>query len=166
MQEDREAMRALCHRYFATLFQSEVDAPDPGVLGDVHRKVTEDMNRELLLPFSYEEVKKALFSIGDFKAPGPDGMHAVSYKKFWDMFGDDLVKEVLDAVNKAEVPEGWNNTTVVLIPKVKNPTMVSQFHPISLCNVLYKVISKMPSLRLKNILPEVISDHQSAFFSE
>jgi hypothetical protein len=48
-----------------------------------------------------------------------------SIKKFWELLGDDLVKEVLEAVNTASIPNGWNNTMIVLIPKVNNPTMVS-----------------------------------------
>jgi hypothetical protein len=121
------------------------------------------MNQGLTAPFSCEEVKKALFQIGDLKAPGPDGMHAIFYKRFWDLLGDDLVKEVLDAVNSAKLPDGWNDTTVVLIPKVNNPTMVSQFRPISLCNVVCKVISKMLANRFRTTLSDVISDNQSVF---
>ena len=108
-------------------------------------------------------MKKALFSIGDLKAPGPDGLHAIFYKRFWSMLGDDLVKEVLHTVNTRVIPEGWNRTTIVLIPKVETPEKVSQFRPISLCNVVYKVISKMLANRLRGILPEIISEHQSAF---
>lgn len=121
------------------------------------------MNQLLLAPFSKEEVKKALFSIGDLKAPGPDGLHAIFFKRFWHLLEDDLVEEVLGAIQRAEVPVGWNDTTIVMIPKVDNPDKVTQFRPISLCNVVYKVISKMLSFRLKQILPEIISDHQSAF---
>ena len=73
------------------------------------------------------------------------------------------MKEVLAAVNTAQIPDGWNDTTIILIPKVNDPTLVSQFRPISLCNVVYKVISKLLANRLRGILSDVISDHQSAF---
>jgi hypothetical protein len=77
--------------------------------------------------------------------------------------GDDITSEVLQALNSGVIPEGWNDTTVVLIPKVDNPELITQFRPISLCNVIYKIISKMLASRLKEILPEVISPMQSAF---
>jgi hypothetical protein len=102
-------------------------------------------------------VKKALFSIGDLKAPGPDGLHAIFFTRFWNMLGDELIDEVLHAVNNETISEGWNDTTIVTIPKVDNPDRVAQFQPISLSNVVYKVISKVLSSRLKVILPYIIS---------
>jgi hypothetical protein len=121
------------------------------------------MNDNLLALFSAEDVKKAAFSIGDLKAPGPDGLHAVFYKRFWSLCGDEITQEVLQAMESANIPEGWNDTMVVLIPKVDNPESISQYCPISLCNVIYKIILKMLAQRLKIILPEVISPMQSAF---
>jgi hypothetical protein len=126
-------------------------------------RVTDLMNEKLLAPFTPEDVKKAAFSIWDFKAPGPDGLHAVFYKKFWNICGEDITKEVRPALNSSTIPEGWNDTTVVIIPKVNDPELVTQFRPISLCNVIYKIISKMLAGRLKEILPEIISPMQSAF---
>ena len=41
------------------------------------------------------------------------------------MLGDDLVDEVLAAINNAAIPDGWNDTTIVLIPKIDNPEMVA-----------------------------------------
>ena len=79
------------------------------------------------------------------------------------MLGEDLEKEVLDAINSAAILEGWNETTIVLIPKVDSPEKVTQFRPISLCNVVYKVISKILANRLMKILPDIVSCYQSAF---
>jgi hypothetical protein len=121
------------------------------------------MNEKLCSPFTAEDVKKAVFSIRDYKAPSPDGLHGVFYKKFWGLFGEDITNEILQALNTGQIPEGWNDTTVVLIPKLDHPELITQFRPISLCNVIYKIISKMMSLRLKEILPDIISPMQSAF---
>ena len=83
------------------------------------------MNVELMKPYTREEVKRAMYNIGDLKAPGPDGLHAVFYKRFWHIIGEDLIDEVLMAMNNRNIPEGWNNTTIVLIPKVKNPEVIT-----------------------------------------
>jgi hypothetical protein len=149
--------------YFSQLFTAEDTDQVQEVIDAVHPRVTPAMNEALLALFSPEEVKKALFDIGDLKAPGPDGLHAIFYKRFWHLLGDDLVHEVLSAVNSMSIPDGWNDTTIVLIPKIKVPEKVTQLRPISLCNVVYKIISKMFASRLKGLLPEIISPTQSAF---
>jgi hypothetical protein len=136
---------------------SEVDQVDPSMMEFFLPKITEQMNEKLLAPFSADDVRKASFSIGDYKAPGPDGLHAAFYKKIWNVCDDEITQEVLQAVNSGVIPDGWNDTTVVLIPKIDNPDLVTQYRPISLCNVIYKIISKMLALRLKGILPEVIA---------
>jgi hypothetical protein len=66
-------MCGVVYNYFSSLFTSEVFDPEEGVMADVHRLVTVGMNRELAAPFTTEEVNKALWSIGDLKALGPDG---------------------------------------------------------------------------------------------
>lgn len=61
------------------------------------------------------------------------------------------------------LPDGWHDTVIVLISEVYTPELISQYRPISLCNVLYKVILKMIALWLKRITDYVISPVQGAF---
>ena len=68
--------------YFTHLFTSEVQHIDQSLLQKVQRKVTDQMNNFLLTPYTADDVKNAVFSIGDLKAPGPDGLHAVFFKRY------------------------------------------------------------------------------------
>ena len=79
------------------------------------------------------------------------------------MCGEEITKAVLKIVRGEESPECINDTFLVLIPKVLNPTLLTQFRPIKLCNVLYKIASKVVAGRLKQILPDIISEEQSDF---
>jgi hypothetical protein len=74
-----------------------------------------------------------------------------------------LTEEVLQVLSGEPMPYGWNETAVVLIPKVEKPEKVTDLRPISLCNVMYKVISKVLFARLRLALPDIITPNQSAF---
>ena len=97
------------------------------------------------------------------KAPGPDGMSHLFYQHYGNLVGDDVCHSVLNFLNNASLPEHLNHTFIILIPKKKNPEYASEFRPISLCNVLYKIFSKVLANRLKRILPKIITKHQNAF---
>lgn len=66
-------------------------------------------------------------------------------------------------MNNCSLDEGINDSTIVLIPKTKNPYLITDFRPISICNVTGKVITKIIANRMKEILPHIISASQSAF---
>ena len=77
--------------------------------------------------------------------------------------GDEVCCVILDILNSGVVPHDMNLTHAVLIPKIKNPTCVTDFQPISLSNVLYKIISKVLANRLKIFLPLITGPTQSTF---
>mgnify|MGYP003702766345 CR=1 FL=1 len=152
--------------FYKQLFSSNGNQNSQVLLDVVSKKVTAAMNESLLSDFSREEVKEALDAIGDLKAPGPDGMPAGFYKSCWDIVGEKVTDEVMMVLNGGPIPEGWNEITIVLIPKMKNPELIKDLRPISLCNVSYKIVSEVLANRLKKILPDVISPVQSAFVPE
>uniref|UniRef100_A0A2N9G6K5 Reverse transcriptase domain-containing protein n=1 Tax=Fagus sylvatica TaxID=28930 RepID=A0A2N9G6K5_FAGSY len=125
--------------------------------------VTAEMNRSLIKEFTSAEVFKALKQMAPLKAPGPDGLPPVFFQKYWHLIGEDVTKAVLTCLNTGKILKAINHTHITLIPKVKNPEDVKEFRPISLCNVIYKLISKVLTNRLKSMLPHIVSESQSAF---
>lgn len=97
--EGSTALNPHISHYFEGLFASDMNGTDPDLLNKVIPRVSDAMNHSLLQPYSAEEVKKALFSIGDMKTPGTDGLHTIFFKKCWHLLGDSLTGEVLDAIN-------------------------------------------------------------------
>ena len=77
--------------------------------------------------------------------------------------GEDVTAVVLRVLNSGIVPESLNTTFISLIPKIKNPKKVLDFRPISLCNVIYKLISKVMANHLKKILAKSIQNSQNSF---
>ncbi|KAM6593181.1 hypothetical protein CsatA_000884 [Cannabis sativa] len=148
--------------YFKTLFSSGT-CNSLNVTTGISPTISEDHNTALLAPITDEEVKDALFQMHPDKSPGPDGMTPAFYQKCWHIVGKDVIKQVRSFFLFGSLPEGLNHTNIVLIPKKKNPSHMSDLRPIALCNVLYKVCSKVLANRLKVALPLVISDNQSAF---
>ena len=75
----------------------------------------------------------------------------------------DVVSVVKDFASKSHWPRGSNASFLYLVPKVENPQQLDEFRPISLVGCLYKIISKVLSLRLKKVISEVIDLRQSVF---
>lgn len=129
----------------------------------IQHKVSSAMNDELCREFTDEEIFNAMFQIGPLKAPGPDGFPARFFQRHWAVFKIEITAAVKLFFDTGVMPEGVNATTIVLIPKVDTPTRLTDFRPISLCNVIYKVIAKCLVNRLRPMLDELVSPVQSAF---
>jgi hypothetical protein len=110
-----------------------------------------------------EEIEVALFQMAPLKAPGPDGLNACFFQYNWPPMREEVCNVILDIFQSGVMPPDLNMTHIALIPTVKKPTSVTEFCPISLCNVLYKLISKVLANRLKLLLPQIIAPAQSAF---
>jgi hypothetical protein len=152
-QEEVESMS----RFFTNLFTAQEHTTPDIVTQFVQPKVNEVMNEKLDAPFSDQEIENALFMMHPSKSPGPDGFTAGFYIKHWDILKVDVCAAIRQFLEGGGMPENVNKTILVLIPKVKQPQDLTQYRPIALCNVLYKIASKALALRLRPVLDETIS---------
>lgn len=114
-------------------------------------------------PYIKAKVHEALKQMHPTKAPGPDGKFAVFYQTFWSIVGVDVENKILDILNNGGDVKSLNQTHFVLIPRKKKCVSLVDFRPISLCNVLYKLVPKVLANRLKKVIPLIIHESQSGF---
>ncbi|KAA3460843.1 reverse transcriptase [Gossypium australe] len=113
--------------------------------------ITQEDNEFLLALYRVDEIKVALEGMGPTKAPGADGFPAF------------VIAFCLGILNNNQEFGDFNNTNIVLIPKVPKPSHLVNFRPISLCSVIYKVVAKTIANRLQKIIDKCIDKVQSAF---
>ena len=129
-------------QYFQSIFQSSNPVEFDPILQRIEPKMTPLMNADLTRPFTALEVEQALKQMKPMSAPGPDGMPPIFYKSYWNIVGSDVIDATLSVLNTGIMPPNLNHTFITLIPKTKSPTNLKDYRPISLCNVIYKIISK------------------------
>jgi hypothetical protein len=156
-------MEALSAAFYRNLFKAQEVTTLEVVSRYIPRKVSDCMNESLTTEFSSEEVKRAVFMMHPNKSLGPGGFTTGFYQRHWELVGPDISTAALSFLNSGEMAEVVNSTIPILIPKVKDPQDLTHFRPISLCNVLYKIYSKVIANRLRTVLNELISEEQSAF---
>uniref|UniRef100_A0A2N9HXB0 Reverse transcriptase domain-containing protein n=1 Tax=Fagus sylvatica TaxID=28930 RepID=A0A2N9HXB0_FAGSY len=148
---------------FSTLFELS-NSPFPDELCNLLEPViSDDDNSYLCSVPSDEEIKETLFSMSSHKSPGPDGFSPLFFKHYWCFVNKEVVEAVKNFFQSGRLLKQLNHTFIALIPKVEGAASVNQFRPISLCNVIYKLISKILASRLKTMLPKFISPWQGAF---
>ncbi|CAL1387549.1 unnamed protein product [Linum trigynum] len=129
-------------------------------------KVTAEMNANLTANVLPDEVQRTVFSVGSKQDPGSDGFTGKFFKAFWDSVGGSVVEVVCSFFRTSRILRSFNHTWLTLIPKVDNVESVRQLFPISLCQFVYKIITKIMTERLAQILSNVISEGQNAFIRE
>lgn len=168
----QEQIAQTLHNYFTDIFasnrtnmgtESTTSPPCPNAdTTDDHQTRSSDMNYTDSKP-TIEELHQILKSMRNGASPGPDGLNAAFYKLAWPWIATDIYNLVIDFYNTAFMQPELNYTFLVLIPKKIQSIIPQDFRPISLCNVIYKLIAKSLANRLKPHLPNFIDQAQAAF---
>ncbi|KAJ0052838.1 hypothetical protein Pint_03233 [Pistacia integerrima] len=161
-----EEVSNLFQLFFQSLFSSSMPERIEDCIRVVKPVITPEMNNDLVKQISNEEVEKDVFNMNGLGSPRSDGFPAIFYQKHWMIIGPSVCATVRDAFCSGSWPQDFNATLIALIPKVKTPSKVSEFRPISLCNILYKILANVLANRPQKILPQIISPSQSAFIPD
>ncbi|KAL0380944.1 UNVERIFIED_CONTAM: hypothetical protein Sangu_0158700 [Sesamum angustifolium] len=118
---------------------------------------------QFLKAVTLAEVKTAIFQISDNKAPDPNGYTSCFFKKAWNIVGDLVCRAVMDFFRSGRMLRQLNHTIIALVPKSEHSPSVADYRPLSCCNVIYKVITKIIADRLSPALEQLIDSSQAAF---
>ena len=127
------------------------------------RCITSAHNQMLVAELTFQEFTTAVKQMHPDKSSGPDGLNPAFFQQFWPVLGKEVFMGCRDWLRNSSFPANLNDTNVVLIPKKNNACRMRDLRPIALCNVLYKILSKVLANRLKRILPHIITENQAAF---
>jgi hypothetical protein len=148
--------------HFRNVFTSSVSIIDADLLFLFDNCITTEENDYLCIIPSEQEIFSVLSNIGSTKALGSNGFTTLFYKKYWSIVKDVVLSSIWDFFENHHLQREQNHMFTTLIPKQLGAFYVHQFRPISLCNIIYKIISKILANKFKG-LHHFISPHQSAF---
>ncbi|XP_062166910.1 uncharacterized protein LOC133873195 [Alnus glutinosa] len=160
---DRSAIGDCFITHFKLLFTSSHPSPNEELLSLFDPVISAEDNLHLGSLPTESEIFASLKSLGRTKAPGPDGFTALFYVKYWDYIKNTVLLAIGNFFQNNNLLREQNHTFIALIPKRLGASSVHHYRPISLCNIIYKIISKLLANRLKPLLSKVISPFQTAF---
>lgn len=160
---DMNRIHGIAIEYFTSLFTTDRPTNFLEILQCVLTRVGEMDNNLLITPVTDVEIEMAIYQMHPTKSPGLDEFNAGFYHHHSETVEGVVIGMVKSFFSSGRMLKDLNHTNIVLICKVVHPTKMSHFRAISLCNVMYKIISKVLTNRLKRVFPKVISPNQSAF---
>jgi hypothetical protein len=134
-------------------------------------QIDDDQKAMLEEEFTPQEVKQAIQEANEISAPGPSGQTIVFFKLLYLAIPTVMTAALNQLVFVPHLQEAddyrWiRHRKVVYIPKVPQPSTPSDYRPLSMLEVLYKIPSRILAARLSRILPTVIGPHQHGFMAQ
>lgn len=165
--KDENGLGRLASNYFSSLFTDDCRTGDPILDENLLHCLPSPLNMEdndlIMTSVIEDEVRNIVFSMGAFKALSLDGFPLAFFQDHWDVVGSDVVLATKDFFRSGKLLKNFNSTSITLVPKIQESTLLKDFRPISLCNTIYKISSKVLVNRLKPFLDFLICPSQKGF---
>ena len=158
----------VCHNFYSSLYQQQREEGDSPYCfipdEDSPQLVSPEQQEDLAAEITLDEMFVALQGMKKGKAPGLDGLTVDFYKIFWEDVGPLLYESIKFAQNTGQLSISQKRGIIKLLPKKdKDPQFVPNLRPITLLNVDVKILTRALSIRLKNVLHEIVHSDQQAF---
>lgn len=165
LETQRDIEQESVNFYTKILNETEEDrARDTGAITrNIPKLVTPKHNAMLMSLIEREEVEEVVFQMEKGQAPGPDCFTIDFFQKCWDLVKEEIWAVVEESRRMGWVLKAFNSTFLTLIPKEQGAESPGMFRPISLCNVILKIIMKVLANRLKPLMPGLISPEKIGF---
>ncbi|QHO04624.1 LINE-1 retrotransposable element ORF2 protein [Arachis hypogaea] len=147
-------LEQLAFSFFSNLYQDTSDNPPYVLKNEFLTFNTTELNI-LGGEVMQQEIKDTLFVIGSLKALSRDGIQAIFYQQYWNKVGPDLCRLIQTVFHNLKHVSELNETLITLIPKVDSVSNLKQMRSISLCNVSYKIVTKILASRMRRIMEKL-----------
>nr|KYP71396.1 Retrovirus-related Pol polyprotein LINE-1 [Cajanus cajan] len=159
---DKAELEGLVTNFYKDLFQN-IDPYTPfnltGYFPEVHDSLMQNLGRDII----EDEIFGAIRRMGSFKAPGPDGFQPIFYQTRWSTVGPSICSLIHEFEAHPSKIATINDTFITLIPKSDNVSSLKHMRPIGLCNVSYKILTKVLSHWLRSIMKDLVGPNQCSF---
>ena len=156
-------------QYYHDLYKDEIRIDDVTIndlIGENSCKLDNEESNNLEGEITYEELGNALKNMKNSKSPGMDGFTAEFFKFFWIDLGKFILRSVNYAYKNDSLSVTQSQGIITCIPKPNKPRQfLKNWRPISLLNVIYKLMSSVIANRLKAVLNKLINNDQKGFIS-
>ena len=166
VHNQQQELERICKEYYGKLYTARPEANEGAitqVLSYLSDKLSAPMKDSLSATLSLGELHKAMMEMQTGKSPGPDGIVLEFYRIFWDMLGAEYLAMLEEGIAQGRLPNGVTQGMIALLHKGGERRALTNWRPITLLNMGYKIYAKALQLRLQPVLMETISPNQSAF---
>ncbi|KAL9664302.1 hypothetical protein QQ045_019701 [Rhodiola kirilowii] len=158
-----EQIGAEAVEFYSNLLTGHNPPPPTHAFGYFEKVISDEENDSLTRCPTVDEIFQEVKGMSDDSAPGPDGFTTRFFVFFWELIKADVLKGVTGFFLGLQIPKIIGGTCLTLIPKAPNPSSIADLRPISLCNVVHKIFSRILNSCLSCVLHKLVSPEQVGF---